>query len=60
MEVNQTAVALSVLRATAGVALLDDFALAELGDAELVFRPIRPITQIAARAYIRGTGQCPG
>jgi DNA-binding transcriptional LysR family regulator len=49
VEVTQTAVALSLVRAGAGVALLDGFALLDVNGGDLILRPIKPVVQIVAR-----------
>ncbi len=49
IEVTQTVIALSLVRAAAGVALLDDFALLGANSRDLVLRPLKPATQIVAR-----------
>lgn len=49
IEVTQTTVALALVRAAAGVALLDGFALLGASSDDLVFRPLRPAAPIVAR-----------
>ena len=49
IEVTQTAIAVSLVRAGAGIALLDGFALTEGDSGDLIMLPIKPAIRIDAR-----------